>query len=52
MAKKNNLKSNFVDLAGKVNDEMPNWIIRESLKIKKIKKALILGVAYKKILMM
>ena len=48
MAKKNNLKSNFVDLAGKVNDEMPNWIIRESLKIKKIKKALILGVAYKK----
>ncbi len=48
VAKKNNLKSNFVDLAGKVNDEMPNWIIRESLKIKKIKKALILGVAYKK----
>ena len=48
VAKKNNLKSNFVDLAGKVNDEMPNWIIKESLKIKKIKKALILGVAYKK----
>ncbi len=48
VAKKNNLKSNFVDLAGKVNDEMPNWIIKESLKIKKIKKALIIGVAYKK----
>ena len=48
VAKKNNLKSNFVDLAGKVNDEMPNWIIKESLKIKKIKKALIVGVAYKK----
>ena len=27
---------------------MPNWIIRESLKIKNKKKALILGVAYKK----
>ena len=25
-----------------------NWIIRESLKIKKNKKALIIGVAYKK----
>ena len=34
VAKKNNLNSNFVDLAGKVNDEMPNWIIRAT-KIKK-----------------
>ena len=27
---------------------MPDWIIKETFKIKKIKKALILGVAYKK----
>lgn len=48
VAKKNNLESNFVDLAGKVNDEMPKWIINESLKNKKIRSALIVGVAYKK----
>ena len=44
--KKVNLK--FIGLAGRINDMMPDWIIKETFKIKKIKKALILGVAYKK----
>ncbi len=48
VAKKNKMKINFIGLAGKINEMMPEWIISESLKFKKIKKALILGVAYKK----
>ena len=48
VAKNNNIKSNFIDLAGKVNDMMPGWIIKESLKGRKIKNALIVGVTYKK----
>lgn len=44
--KKVNIK--FIGLAGKINDMMPEWIIKETLKLKKIKNALILGVAYKK----
>ena len=48
VGKKNSIKMNFIGLAGKVNDMMPKWIISESLKGRNIKKALILGVAYKK----
>ena len=48
VAKKNNIKMNFIGLAGKINDKMPEWIIGESLKKRKIKSALVLGVAYKK----
>ncbi len=48
IAKKNKMKINFIGLAGKINDMMPNWIIKEALKNKLIKSALILGVAYKK----
>ena len=46
VAKKNNIKINFIGLAGKINDMMPKWIVGESLKGRSIKKALILGVAY------
>ena len=34
--KKVNIK--FIGLAGKINDMMPEWIIKETLKLKKIKK--------------
>jgi UDP-N-acetyl-D-glucosamine dehydrogenase len=48
VAKKNNIKMNFIGMAGKINDKMPEWIIGQSLKKRQIKSALVLGVAYKK----
>ena len=48
IAKKNNIKINFIGMAGKINDMMPKWIINNSLKNRNIKNALILGAAYKK----
>ena len=39
---------NFIGMAGKINDKMPEWIIGQSLKKRQIKSALVLGVAYKK----
>ena len=48
IANKNNIKTNLIYHAGKINSFMPNWIISETLKKKKIKKVLIIGVAYKK----
>ncbi|MDC3043620.1 nucleotide sugar dehydrogenase [Candidatus Pelagibacter sp.] len=48
VAKKNKIKTNFIFHAGKTNSKMPRWIVRESLKKNNIKKALIIGVAYKK----
>ncbi|MDA9650323.1 nucleotide sugar dehydrogenase [Candidatus Pelagibacter sp.] len=48
IAKKNKVKTDFIFHAGKTNSKMPRWIINESLKKNKIKKALIIGVAYKK----
>ena len=48
VAKKNNIKTNLIYHAGKINSQMPSWIINKTLKENKIKKALILGVAYKK----
>ena len=48
IAKKNNIKTNLIYHAGKINSSMPNWVISEILKKKKIKKVLIIGVAYKK----
>ncbi len=48
LAKKNNMRLNFVNVAAKINEQMPRWIIDKSLKNKKVKKALLIGVAYKK----
>ena len=54
-AKKFNVDTEFIKLAGKINRSMPGWVIKKILqfyKKKKIKlekkKILILGVAYKK----
>jgi UDP-N-acetyl-D-glucosamine dehydrogenase len=48
IANKNNIKTNLIYHAGKINSYMPNWIISEAFKKKKIEKVLIIGVAYKK----
>ena len=48
IAKKNNIKTNLIYHAGKINSSMPRWVVSEILKRKKIKKVLIVGVAYKK----
>ena len=50
-ARKNNQESNFIHLAKKLNSKVQSWTINkinQFLKINKIKKILILGVAYKK----
>ena len=56
-AKKFKIKTEFINLAGKINRSLPNWTVdqlkknlREARKIKSIKnkKFLILGIAYKK----
>ena len=53
-AKKYNINTHFIELAGKINQSMPDWIIKKTLKILKHKKnkrsfrILVLGVAYKK----
>ena len=48
VAKKNKIKLNLIHHAGKINSQMPSWIIKKTLREKKIKNALIVGVAYKK----
>ena len=49
VAKKKNMKLNFVELAGNVNRTMPSWIIKQSItKNKKKLKVLLIGVSYKK----
>tara|TARA_B100001063_G_C16740830_1_gene544703 strand:- start:467 stop:1744 length:1278 start_codon:yes stop_codon:yes gene_type:complete len=48
VAKKNKIKTNLIHHAGKINSQMPSWIINKTLNKKKIKKALIVGIAYKK----
>lgn len=48
VAKKNNIKTNLIYHAGKINSQMPSWIINKTLKENKINKALIVGIAYKK----
>lgn len=54
-AKKYNINTQFIELAGKINRSMPDWIIGKIFKILKSKnkntknlKILILGIAYKK----
>lgn len=53
-AKKYNINTHFIELAGKINQSMPDWIIKKTFKILKHKKnkrsfrILVLGVAYKK----
>lgn len=51
LAKKNKLKTDFINLAGKINKQMPKYIVKTALKKFKNKnklKILILGIAYKK----
>lgn len=54
-AKKFNIETKFIELAGRINRSMPDWIIKKTLKIIKMKRKklkniriLILGLAYKK----
>jgi len=52
-AKKHNINAHFIELAGKINRSMPDWIIKKTLKILKFRKKyklkiLVLGIAYKK----
>ena len=48
VAKKNKIKTNLVYQAGKINSKMPKWIISKFLSGRKLKKILIVGIAYKK----
>ena len=48
IANKENINTKLIYQAGKINSFMPSWIISETLKVKKIKKTLLIGVAYKK----
>jgi UDP-N-acetyl-D-glucosamine dehydrogenase len=48
IAKENKVKTNLIFHAGKINSQMPNWIISKILLKKKIKKVLLIGAAYKK----
>ena len=48
IAKKNKIKTNLIYQAGKINTFIPKWIISETIRKKKIKNVLIIGVAYKK----
>jgi len=54
-AKKIGIKTHLIETAGKINNEMPNWIVnktKEQLELKEINilnaKILVLGIAYKK----
>ena len=48
VAKKKGVQTNMIYHAGKINSSMPKWIINETIKKILIKKALIIGIAYKK----
>ncbi len=51
LAKKNKLKTDFINLAGKINKQMPSYIVKSVLKYFRNKKKLniiILGISYKK----
>lgn len=49
-AKKFNISTEFINLAGKINRSMPKWVVKflENHSKDNIKKILILGIAYKK----
>tara|TARA_B100001175_G_scaffold251358_1_gene218707 strand:- start:20213 stop:21493 length:1281 start_codon:yes stop_codon:yes gene_type:complete len=49
-AKKKGINTEFINLAGKINNSMPSWVIEKLSKnlSNKVNKILILGVAYKK----
>ena len=47
VAKKYKFSTKFIELSGKINNEMPSKIVK-TLEKKKLKKIIILGVAYKK----
>ena len=53
--KKYKMKTNFIELAGKINSQIPKWILEKTIKFlrkKKIffknSKVLIIGISYKK----
>jgi UDP-N-acetyl-D-glucosamine dehydrogenase len=53
--KKYNMKTNFIELAGRINSQIPNWILEKTIKFLKKKnkslknsKILIIGMSYKK----
>ena len=51
LAKKKKIKTEYVELSGKINRSTPNLIckdIEKILKLKKLKKIFILGISYKK----
>ena len=50
-AKQSGIKTEFINLAGKVNRSMPYWVVKQLISRlkKKQNKVLILGIAYKKI---
>ena len=51
LAKKKKIKTEYVELSGKINRSTPNLICKEIekiLKLKKLKKIFILGISYKK----
>tara|TARA_B100000902_G_scaffold8533_1_gene10718 strand:- start:34738 stop:36030 length:1293 start_codon:yes stop_codon:yes gene_type:complete len=53
IAKKRGLKMDFINLAGRINDQMPKWIFQNIKKIFRINKIfkpkiLLIGIAYKK----
>lgn len=48
VANKKKIKTNLIFHAGKINSNMPRWILSETFKKRKITKVLIIGVAYKK----
>ena len=49
-AKQSGIKTEFINLAGKVNRSMPYWVVKQLISRlkKKQNKVLILGIAYKK----
>ncbi len=48
IAKKNHINTKLIYQAGKINSQMPKWIISKTLQKTSLKKVLLIGVAYKK----
>lgn len=48
VAKKNKINTNLINNAGKINSSMPIWVLNKIRNKIKLKKVIIIGVAYKK----
>ena len=48
VAKKNNINIDLINKVGEINTYMPHWIIKKMFEKSKLKKILLIGVAYKK----